>query len=142
MFDPRSHPLHQRRSDQGERANSKMPRSLEGVRVLAVGDDYLVAQLINGILTDVGCVVLGPLPRLTVALDAAVNEAFDLAMLDINLGGEFVYPVAAILATRKIPFLFVTGYSVKAIPPEYADRPRIGKPFKLEQLISAVVNLV
>lgn len=118
-----------------------MPKSLAGVRVLVVEDNYLVAEVINNMLTDVGCIVLGPLPQLAVALDAAAIETCDLAVLDINLRGEFVYPVAALLSMRKVPFLFVTGYSGEMISHEYVDRPRIGKPLKFAQLISAVSDL-
>lgn len=86
--------------------------------------------------------MLGPLPRLAVALDAATKETYDVGVLDINLGGELVYPLAEILTDRKVPLLFLTGYSGQAISPDYADRPCIGKPVKPQQLISAILDLV
>jgi DNA-binding response OmpR family regulator len=93
-------------------------------------------------LTAAGCVVVGPLPRLTDALEAAANENCDAAVLDVNLGGERVYPVAKILAARHVPFIFVTGYSGDALPREYAEQPRIAKPFRAAQLLGALSNLI
>jgi two-component SAPR family response regulator len=119
-----------------------MAQSLEGVRVLVVEDDYLIAQLLDEMLRSIGCVVLGPLPRLADALDAAARETCDVAVLDVNLGGERVYPVAEVLSERNVPFVFVTGYSSGAVPREYAEQPRLGKPFKAQQLFRALSNLV
>ena len=119
-----------------------MARSLEGLRVLVVEDDYLISLLFDDMLTSAGCVVVGPLPRLTDALEAAAKERCDAAVLDVNLGCERVYPVAKILAERHVPFIFVTGYSGDALPREYAEQPRIAKPFKAAQLLGALSNLI
>jgi len=119
-----------------------MARSLEGIRVLVVEDDYLIAQLLDEMLRSTGCVVLGPLARLADALGAAKGETCDAAVLDVNLRGERVYPVAEILSGRNVPFVFVTGYADDALPREYAELPRLGKPFKAQQLIRALSNLV
>ncbi len=119
-----------------------MARSLKGLRVLVVEDDYLISMLFDDMLKSAGCVVVGPLPRLADALEAAVKESCDAAVLDVNLGGERVYPVAKILAQRHVPFVFVTGYSGDALPREYAEQPRIAKPFKAAQLLGALSNLI
>ena len=119
-----------------------MARSLEGLKVLVVEDDYLISLLFDEMLTSAGCVVVGPLPRLADALDAAAKASCDAAVLDVNLGGERVYPVAKILAERHVPFVFVTGYSGDALPREYADQPRIAKPFRAAQLLGALSNLI
>jgi DNA-binding response OmpR family regulator len=119
-----------------------MARSLEGLRVLVVEDDYLISLLFDDMLTSAGCVVVGPLPRLADALEAAAKESCDAAVLDVNLAGEHVYPVAKILAERHVPFIFVTGYSGDALPLEYAEQPLIAKPFKAAQLLGALSNLI
>jgi CheY-like chemotaxis protein len=119
-----------------------MARSLEGLRVLVVEDDYLISLLLDDMLTSAGCVVVGPLPRLTDAVEASAKVSCDAAVLDVNLGGERVYPVARILAERRVPFVFVTGYSGDALPREYAEQPRIAKPFKAAQLLGALSNLI
>ena len=76
------------------------------------------------------------------ALDAASSEACDVALLDVNLAGERVYPVADILARRNVPFVFVTGYGSNALPVEYAERPRICKPFRIAELLGAISDVV
>ena len=117
-----------------------MTASLEGIRILLVEDEYLVASLIEEILEIAGCVVTGPIPRLAQAVDAADRETCDAAVLDVNLAGERIYPVAEILSRRNIPFVFVTGYGV--LPGEYANRPRLCKPFKMADLIDTLSDIV
>jgi CheY-like chemotaxis protein len=117
-----------------------MTAALEGVKVLVVEDEYLVAALMEDMLESAGCVVAGPIPRLAQALDAANSEACDVAVLDVNLAGERVYPVADILAQRNVPFVFVTGYGV--LPGEYANRPRLCKPFKMADLLDTLSDIV
>ena len=117
-----------------------MTASLEGVRVLLVEDEYLVASLIEEMLEIAGCIVTGPIPRLAQAVDAADRETCDAAVLDVNLAGERIYPVADILSRRNIPFVFVTGYGV--LPGEYANRPRLCKPFKVEDLLDTLSDIV
>jgi len=117
-----------------------MTEALQGVKVLVVEDEYLVATLMEDMLASAGCIVAGPIPRLALALDAASKEACDVAVLDVNLAGERVYPVADILAQRNVPFVFVTGYGV--LPGEYANRPRLCKPFKMADLVNTLSDIV
>jgi len=119
-----------------------MTAALQGVKVLVVEDEYLVAALMEDILASAGCVVTGPIPRLAQAVDAASTETYDVAVLDINLGGERVYPVADILARRNVPFVFVTGYGPNALPPDYAKLPRVCKPFRMAELLTAISDVV
>ncbi len=115
-----------------------MTASLQGARVLVVEDEYLVASLIEDMLESAGCVVAGPIPRLAQAVDAAESEACDAAVLDVNLAGERVFPVAEILSRRQVPFVLVTGYGGNTLPPEYAACPRLNKPFRLADLLAAL----
>jgi DNA-binding response OmpR family regulator len=117
-----------------------MTASLEGIRVLLVEDEYLVASLIEEMLEIAGCIVTGPIPRLAQAVDAADRESCDAAVLDVNLAGERIYPVADILSRRNIPFVFVTGYGV--LPGEYANRPHLCKPFKMADLLDTLSDIV
>lgn len=109
---------------------------LEGLRVLVVEDELLVAMSLEEVLRAAGCVVVGPIPRVEKALKAARDEAIDIALLDVNLAGERVYPVAEVLTQRRVPFLFMTGYGRDMLPAEHAGRPVVGKPFKLAQVIN------
>ena len=119
-----------------------MTATLKGVRVLVVEDEYLVAVLIEQILESAGCVVMGPIPRVPEALDAVDNDNYDAAVLDVNLAGERINPVADALSERNVPFLFVTGYGASALPSEYAERPRLCKPFRMAELLGALASVV
>ena len=119
-----------------------MTVALEGVRVLIVEDEYLVAVLIEKILESAGCIVIGPIPRLSEALDAARHDNCDTAVLDVNLAGKRIDPVADALSERNVPFLFVTGYGANALPSEYAERPRVCKPFRMAELLGALSSVV
>jgi DNA-binding response OmpR family regulator len=119
-----------------------MTAALEGVRVLVVEDEYLVAALIQDMLESAGCVVAGPIPRLREALDAADHDDYDAAVLDVNLNGERIDPVAQALSRRNVPFVFVTGYGEGVVSKEFAERPRLCKPFRMADLLCAVSNVV
>ncbi|MBO0735060.1 MAG: response regulator [Alphaproteobacteria bacterium] len=119
-----------------------MRAALEGVKVLVVEDEFLVALLIEDMLSAAGCVVSGPIPRLAEALEAVGHESYDAAVLDVNLGGERIDPVADALSQRNVPFAFVTGYGAAAMPDGYSDRPRLRKPFKTADLIGTLTDLL
>ncbi|HXC90864.1 MAG TPA: response regulator [Stellaceae bacterium] len=119
-----------------------MTAGLQGFRILVVEDEFLVATLIQDILETAGCVVSGPIPRLAEAVSAAEVETCDAAVLDINLGGHRVFPVAEILSRRQIPFVFVTGYAVDSLPGEHHGRPTIRKPFSNQELVNTVASLM
>ena len=108
------------------------------IRVLVVEDESMVALHIENMLEEIGCKVVASVPRLVKALDVAGSLDFDLAVLDINLAGEVVYPLAFRLARRGIPFVFSTGYSTSTLPPELQDRPIVRKPVALAALKRAV----
>lgn len=86
--------------------------------VLLVEDEFILAEYMAGILSDSGYHVVGPFLRLKLARKAAELEPLDAAVLDINLAGELVYPVADALADRGIPYAFVTAYDNAAMAPE------------------------
>jgi DNA-binding response OmpR family regulator len=119
-----------------------MTVALEGVRVLVVEDEFLVATLIQDMLGAAGCVVSGPIPRIAEALKAVDSGTYDAAVLDVNLAGDRIDPVADALSRRKVPFMFVTGYSTGTLPADYAERPRLCKPFKTVDLLSVLSGLV
>ena len=103
-------------------------RLATGNRVLLVEDEILVAMMMKDILAEFGFSVIGPFSRVAEAMVAAVHEDFDAGIIDVNLGGEFVYPVADVLVARDIPFVFVTGYGVESIENRFAHVPIIKKP--------------
>jgi CheY-like chemotaxis protein len=107
-----------------------MSRLLDGRRVLIVEDESLVAMLLETILEDMGCVAVGPASSVRDGLIAAKDEAdLDAALLDVNVAGEHVFPVAAALKDRGVPFVFSTGYGEGGLPTEWRGHPTIQKPF-------------
>lgn len=107
---------------------------LNGLRVLVVEDEAAISMLLEDMLMDFGCAVVGPAPRLNVAMEMARGDDFDLAILDVNLAGEAIYPVAETLAQTSRPFVFSTGYGGGGIKDPYRDRPVIQKPFSQQDL--------
>ncbi|WP_091967807.1 response regulator [Bradyrhizobium shewense] len=103
-------------------------------RVLLVEDEGLVALMIEDMLEELGLKVVASAAHLKKACELATTGSFDLALLDVNLAGEFVFPVARVLRERRIPFLFSTGYGAPPVEEEFRDAPAIGKPFSVDQL--------
>jgi len=116
--------------------------TLAGRRILVVEDELLVAMTLEDILHSEKCIIVGPFPRLEPALKVARLEPLDAAILDINLAGERVDPIAKALAERNIPFLFTTGYDRSMLPAEHANRPALMKPFRPAQLTDGLLALL
>nr|WP_315049537.1 response regulator [uncultured Brevundimonas sp.] len=103
---------------------------LQGRRVLVVEDEALVAMLLETILEDMGCTPVGPASNIDEGEALARDEAaFDAALLDVNVAGRQVFPVAAALKARGVPFVFSTGYGEGGLPDEWRGNPTIQKPF-------------
>jgi DNA-binding NtrC family response regulator len=109
-------------------------RNLAGSRVLVVEDEMLVSMLVEDILADFGCIVVGPAANLDQATKVAGSEEIDVALLDVNLAGARVFPVAHILAERGVPFVFVSGYGDQALEAPFEGRPVLQKPFSPEAI--------
>lgn len=111
-------------------------------RFLVVEDEYLIRMLLEDMLTDLGHTVAAAVGSFAEARDLATNGDFTAAILDVNLDGEDVFPVAAILAERGTPFVFVTGYGEDSLPDAYRGRPALQKPFQADQLESTLAGLL
>lgn len=117
--------------------------NFSGRRVLVVEDEFLVALGLEDNLRSLGYTVVGPISSLSAAMIAAARERVDAAILDVNLGGEAVYPAAAILADRGIPFIFCSGYTGSVrMPPEFADVPRVAKPYTSRLIADTLAELL
>jgi CheY-like chemotaxis protein len=115
-------------------------RELKGLRVLVVEDEALVALQLEDMLSDLGCAVIGPAARVHQALDLLNGQWVDAAVLDLNVAGELVYPVADALTRRGVPFIFATGYGASGLTEPYRSRPVLQKPFLLTQLRKAMLD--
>ena len=120
------------------------PAKLKDMRVLVVEDEPLVSMLVEDELLDAGATVLGPVPSVSDALrlvEAAADGGISAAVLDINLQGEAVGPVADRLAALGVPFLFATGYGEGRDTGGHGTAPTLRKPYCTGSLIAAVEAL-
>ena len=108
--------------------------TLASRRILIVEDSPVVAEVLREMLIDLGCEVVGPTGNMAVAQALAGGEPLDAAVIDLNIRGGKVYPVARTLAGRDIPFLITSGYGDWTMPEEWKGRPRLKKPFKEDEL--------
>lgn len=113
---------------------------LAGKRVLVVEDEAIVAAMVEDMLIELGAVVIGPATSIKVGLELAATEKLDVAVLDMNIRGETVEPVAKELRARSVPIVFASGYGQSG-PGRHQTEPAIEKPFTLEQLSNVLGNL-
>lgn len=107
-----------------------MNQALNGRRILIVEDESLVAMLLETILEDMGCTPVGPASSVDEGLAFLDGEQdLDGALLDVNVAGTEVFPVAAALKARGVPFVFSTGYGEGGLPAEWKGQSTIQKPF-------------
>ena len=117
-------------------------RSLAGMRLLVVEDELLVGMLVCKMLRDLGAVVVGPRNSLADGLAVAKAQRFDGAVLDFNLAGQVVDPLADLLIARSIPVVFITGYQRDSIDRRYANIPVLQKPIVADTLERTLVTLL
>jgi len=110
-------------------------------RVFVVEDEIMIRMLLEDMLADLGYGVAASAGGLNEAIALARNSDFDLAILDVNLNGDAVYPVADLLMERGVPFVFSTGYGDRGLPEPYRDRPTLQKPFQLANLENILTSI-
>jgi CheY-like chemotaxis protein len=109
-------------------------------KVLVVEDEFLVSLVLTEMLEELGYQIAATAARLGDAIVLAKSGDFDLAILDVNLGGERSYPLADILSAAGKPFLFSTGYD--QLDSRYRQYPRLQKPYCQEDLAKALDGIV
>jgi CheY-like chemotaxis protein len=119
-----------------------MTGQLEGLRVLVVEDEMMVSMLIEDMLTDLGCVVVGPASRLDEAMQLAREAELDCAVLDVNLGGQPIFPLADLLREMGAPFAFATGYGDAGLREVDRGSPVLQKPFRESDLARVLGELL
>ena len=119
-----------------------MASALAGLRVLIFEDEALIAMMAEDMLADLGCVVVDVVGSVRRGLAIATDTArpLDGAVLDVNLGGEQVYPVAEALAARGVPFIFATGYDASSISRSFAHVPVLPKPYQAQALEQRLIS--
>lgn len=107
-----------------------MSQAFAGRRVLVVEDESLVAMLLETILEDMDCVPVGPAATVDEGLQLiGEDRPLDAALLDVNVAGKQVFPIAEALKARGVPFVFSTGYGEGGLPDEWRGQPTLQKPF-------------
>jgi CheY-like chemotaxis protein len=118
--------------------------NLAGLRVFVVEDEALVLLTLEDMLADLGCQVVVSVQNVEEASSLALDVTVDVALLDVNVGGARIDPVAHILATRGVPIVFVTGYEAWSLPPPPPGASdgvvRVAKPFQSAELAQGILQ--
>jgi CheY-like chemotaxis protein len=102
--------------------------------VFLVEDEAMIRMMVADMLEELGYSIAAETGEIEQALKLARTAKFDIAILDVNVNGKLISPVAEVIEARNRPFIFATGYGTQGLPPEYRDRPVLQKPFQMENL--------
>jgi CheY-like chemotaxis protein len=115
---------------------------VNGLNVFVVEDESLVLFNLEDILTELGCIIIGPAMRLPQAQELVDRAAeADVAILDVNLGGQPVFPVAEALRQRGVDIVFATGYGREGLPDEWQRHPVLRKPYTAGDVEKALATV-
>ena len=106
--------------------------------VFLVEDEVMIRMMVSDMLEELGYHVAAEAGDIENAVKLARTATFDITILDVNVNGKVISPVAEVIAARNRPFIFATGYGTQGLPPEFRDRPALQKPFQIETLASMV----
>ncbi len=110
------------------------PAKPPGGSVFLVEDEAMIRMMVADMLEELGYSIVAETGEIEQALKLARTANFDIAILDVNVNGKLISPVAEVIEARNRPFIFATGYGTQGLPPEYRDRPALQKPFQMENL--------
>lgn len=110
-----------------------------GWRVLVVEDEALIAMLVEEMLRDMGCTLAKHFPSLPQALEGAEAVEADVAVLDVNVAGREVFPLAERLEAKRMPLVFATGYGASGLPERWQVHQIISKPYEPGALREALI---
>ena len=109
-----------------------------GGSVFLVEDEVMIRMMVADMLEELGYRVVAEAGEINEAIRLAESADFDLAILDVNVNGKVISPVADLITARNRPFIFATGYGSSGLPEEYRDRPALQKPFQIESLAQMI----
>jgi CheY-like chemotaxis protein len=115
-----------------------MSGELNGRRILVIEDSPVVAPFTVDVLKELGCEVVGPAPNMASAREMVEAGDFEAALLDVHIRGDVVFPLCELLAARNVPFVLTSGYADWKMPDKWEGRPRLNKPYTIDQVEAAL----
>ena len=106
-----------------------------------IEDSPVVGPFVADALTELGYEVVGPAPNMAAARELIEEQEFDAALIDVFIRGERVFPLCDLLERKGVPFILTSGYADWQIPEQWEDRPRLNKPYVIDQLEEALASL-
>ena len=113
---------------------------LNGKRILVVEDSPVVGPFTVDLLHDLGCEVVGPAPNMAVGRELIEQADPDAALMDVHIRGERVFPLCDDLEAQGVPFVLTSGYADWTMPDKWRDRPRLQKPYTIDDVRDALVD--
>lgn len=110
--------------------------------VLLVEDEVMIRMMVSDMLDELGYAVAAEAGDIDEAVRLVQCTDFDIAILDVNVNGKVISPVAEAVQMRSLPFIFATGYGSQGLPEKFRDRPTLQKPFQMETLARAIENVL
>ena len=122
---------------------AESPGPLTGRRVLVIEDEYFLADDLHRHLVSLGAEIIGPIAYLDDAAEVLkAGATIDGALLDINVRSEMIFPLARLLQSRKVPFVFTTGYDRTSLGPEFEDVQVWEKPLDIPRVARSLTELM
>jgi CheY-like chemotaxis protein len=115
--------------------------STKSLKVFLIEDEAMIRMMEVDMLEELGHYIAAEAGHLDKAIELARSTDFDLAILDVNLDGKNITPVAELIHARGLPIIFATGYGAAGVPEEFRDRPTLQKPFELQALHAALNSI-
>ena len=112
----------------------------QGGSVFLVEDEVMIRMMVADMLEELGYSIAAEAGDISEAIRLAQSTDFDVAILDVNVNGKVISPVADLIKARNRPLIFATGYGSSGLPEEYRDRPSLQKPFQIETLARVIEN--
>ena len=125
-----------------EASTGSLGAELKGKRILVVEDSPVVGPFTVDILDELGCEVIGPAPNMAAARSLVESGGFDAALMDVHIRGERVFPLCEMLSAKGIPFVLTSGYADWTMPEQWRDRPRLNKPYTIDQVDGSLRQLL
>ena len=119
-----------------------MSSTADALCILLVEDSPVVAPFTADLLNELGHAVVGPAPNMAAAWELIENEQFDAAIMDVHIRGDRVFGLCEVLDAKGVPFVLTSGYAAWDMPDKWVDRPRLQKPYTIEDVERAIEGLI